>query len=54
MNDLHFETMTDAQQAAEVLAMMSALNLEGEPVAGTDPSHFLLTIRSLLTEPSRG
>ena len=39
MNEVHFETMTDAQQAAEVLAMMSALNLEGEPVAGTDPSH---------------
>jgi len=54
MNEVHFETMTDAQQAAEVLAMMSALNLEGEPVAGTDPSHFSLTIRTLLTEPSRG
>jgi hypothetical protein len=54
MNDVHFETMTDAQQAAEVLAMMSALKLEGEPVAGTDPSHFPLTIRTLLTEPSRG
>ena len=54
MNDVHFETITDAQQAAEVLAMMSALNLESEPVAGTDPSHFSLTIRTLLTEPSRG
>ena len=39
MNDVDFETMTDAQQATEVLAMMSTLNLEGEPVAGTDPSH---------------
>jgi len=53
MNEVHFETMTDAQQAAEVPAMMSALNLEGEPVAGTDPSHFPLTIRPLLAEPSR-
>ena len=54
MNDVHFETMTDAQQAAEVLAMMSPLNLDGELVAGSVPSHFPLTIRTLLTEPSRG
>jgi ribosomal protein S18 acetylase RimI-like enzyme len=54
MPDLTFRTLTRAQNASEVLAMMRALYVEDPPAFPVDPHRFPETIDVLLAEPSRG
>src|SRR4051812_34105455 len=54
MVDLEIVTVVDDSYSDEIVAMMAGLYAEDAPAQPVNASHFPLTLRTLVANPSRG